>query len=250
MATPVLGTIDPMRDHSPGGVTATDITKSYRERQVLRGVSLQAAPGQVVGLLGPNGIGKSTTLRILAGVDQPDSGTITVGGIDPATDPMGARRNVGYLPDVGGLIPRVTVDEHLNISERLWGLKNCGSWRNELVERLGLSAMLNMPAAKLSHGMSRRCGLALALLAKPAVILADEPFDGVDPVAGQVVVDLLREAADDGAAVVCSTHLLHTAKQMCDEVVIMDSGTIVRSCPADELADLDLSQTYREAVTR
>jgi ABC-2 type transport system ATP-binding protein len=240
-------------NHSPAptaGIVARHLTKSFGERPVLRGVDLAVAPGEIVGLIGPNGIGKSTSLRIIAGVDRPDGGELSIAGIDAVAQPTDARWNIGYLPDVGGLLPRLTVTEHLELQARLRNLGRGWTTRaDELIERLDLGDHRHTAAANLSHGLSRRCGLAVALLARPPVLLVDEPFDGVDPKAGRAVRQLLEDAAGEGAAVVCSTHLLNIAGQLCHRVALMYDGVVVVTDTPDQLAGGDLEAAYMELVS-
>jgi ABC-2 type transport system ATP-binding protein len=231
------------------GITVDRLVKRYGTRVVLDGMTVSAAPGEVVGLLGPNGVGKSTTLRIAAAIDRPDGGAVHVAGIDALEYPEQARRCVGYLPDVGGLLPRLSVAEHLELAARLWGLRQWKQRRDELVEQLDLGGVIDTAAGALSHGLSRRCGLAVATLARPSVLLLDEPFDGVDPFAAVAVRDVVAAAAGDGAAVICSTHLLDTAARLCSRLVIVGAGQVLASgTPAQVAPDGDLEAAYLELM--
>ena len=142
-------------------------------------------------LVGRNGAGKSTTLRVLAGVLPPSSGTVRVAGVDVVDDPVAARHVSGYCPDVGGLVPRATPWEHLQLAARLRGVAGWEAQARDLLERFDLAAAAHRVTAGFSHGMGRRLSVVLAAFHRPAVLLLDEPFDGVDPLGVQATLDLV-----------------------------------------------------------
>ncbi|MEP6695270.1 MAG: ABC transporter ATP-binding protein [Pseudonocardiales bacterium] len=207
---------------------------------------LTVAAGASVALVGRNGAGKSTTLRVLAGVQPPSAGSIRVAGIDAARDPSGVRARVGYCPDVGGLIPRATPWEHLALAARLRNMP--GGWEpraRDLLERFDLAAVADRPTATFSHGMGRRMSVVLAAFHNPDVLLLDEPFDGVDPLGVEAAMLVISEARLDGAAVLVSTHLLALAVEACDEAVVLRGGSVVAASPAAELAGEAGAARYR-----
>lgn len=226
-------------------LSVRSLAKRYGELEVLRGIDLDVGAGSVVGLLGPNGTGKSTAMRCFAGVAPVTSGAIRVCGADPFED-HAVRGRIGYVPDVGGLFPRLSGREHLGLVAELYG----GDVRRSasLATRLGLDDALDRRASSYSHGTSRKLSLALALGHDPALVLLDEPVDGVDPMGGRVIRELIREAADAGAAVVVSTHLLDVAARICDRVVVLAGGVVVADEPpgalADRAGDGDLETAY------
>lgn len=230
------------------GLVLSSLVKSYGTKRVLNGVDLQVAPGEIVGLLGPNGVGKSTTLRAAAALTGLDGGQVLVDGVDPARQPLAARAAVGYLPDVGGLFPRLTVMEHLELAARLRQVHNWEPAALELLRQVDLLDDADLPAGRASHGMSRRLGIAIAMLAAPPVVLLDEPFDGVDPLASRAVRALLRRAAEAGATVLCSTHLLDVAARTCNRLAVVAAGRVVAvGTPADLAASTgagDLEEAY------
>ncbi|MHB8341332.1 MAG: ABC transporter ATP-binding protein [Mycobacteriales bacterium] len=204
------------------------LVKSYRGHRAVDGLDLSVARGEVVALLGPNGAGKSTTLRLAAGVAVPDSGTVLVLGSDLATDPLMARRGIGYVPDVGGLFPRLTGWEHLELAARVHGLEP--QWpaaARQLVDVLGITAAAGRRAATYSHGMARKLSLAIALLPRPGLLLLDEPFDGVDPAGAKAVRELVAVAAATGVGLLVSTHLLDVAERISDRLVFIRAGAVV-----------------------
>ncbi len=209
-------------------LVADGLVKDYRGYRALLGLDLIVEAGEVVGLLGPNGAGKSTTMKICSGVAAPTYGGVRVAGVDLATDPVGARRLLGYVPDTGGLFPRLTGWEHLELAARLHGLDP--SWVDHgraLLDELGLTEAAGRRTSTYSHGMSRKLSLAIAVLPSPSLLLLDEPFDGIDPAGSVAVRRLVREAVDRGAGVLCSTHLLEAAERISDRLVVIRAGQAI-----------------------
>lgn len=193
------------------------LTRSYGSHVIVSGISFRVAPGTMLALLGPNGCGKSTTLKVLSGAIEPSAGTFEVDGHAGGSD--AARQATGYVPDTRGVFPRLTGGEHLELSARL---HHASGWRaraDELIERLALDEVVDLPAGAYSHGQSRRLSMAMALVAHPPLLLVDEPFDGVDLEGVDTITQLLVEARSDGAAVVLTTHLLDAAV-IADEVAV------------------------------
>ncbi|MEJ7741798.1 MAG: ABC transporter ATP-binding protein [Nocardioidaceae bacterium] len=203
-------------------------------------------PGGSTALVGRNGAGKSTTLRVLAGVIPPSGGEVYVGGHDVRRNTLEAKRVSGYCPDVGGLVPRATPWEHLQLSARLRRLPP--GWEQDardLLERFDLDAAAHRITSGFSHGMGRRMSVVLAAFHRPRVLLLDEPFDGIDPFGAEATIDLIADARSRGAAVLVSTHLLELAVQACDEAVVLRGGVVVGAAPAHELSGEDGSRAYR-----
>ncbi len=220
----------------PPALTAAGLTKDYRGHRALRGLDISVQAGEVVGLLGPNGAGKSTTMKICAGVARATTGTVRLAGIDLATDPLGARRLLGYVPDVGGLFPRLTGWEHLELGARLHGIGP--DWVDRaraLVDELGLSDAAGRRTSTYSHGMSRKLSLAVAALPRPRLLLLDEPFDGIDPAGAVAVRRIVADAVADGAGVLCSTHLLDASERISDRMIVIRSGVAIAEGDADAL---------------
>ncbi len=220
-----------------GAVTAVDT------------LDLRVGAGDAVALIGRNGAGKSTTLRVLAGVTPPSAGTVLVGGADAVRDPERARQVVGYCPDVGGLIPRATPWEHLHLSARMRAMAPGWEARAaELLDQFDLADAADRITAGFSHGMGRRMSVLLAAFHEPAVLLLDEPFDGVDPLGVEATLEQIRRARLRGAAVLVSTHLLDLAVVACDEAVVLRRGQVVAAAPARELAGVDGARRYRQLL--
>ncbi len=216
----------------------------------VEGVDLTLPAGSSVALVGRNGAGKSTTLRVLAGVLPPTAGDVRIAGLDIRTDRQGVKERVGYCPDVGGLIPRATPWEHLALAARMRRL--APDWEDrarDLLERFDLGGEADRVTAGFSHGMSRRMSVLLAAFHRPDVLLLDEPFDGVDPLGVEAAMDLIREARLGGAAVLISTHLLDLAVQACEEAVVLRQGRVVGASPAAELSGVEGAARYRSMLS-
>jgi ABC-2 type transport system ATP-binding protein len=216
----------------------------------VEGIDLTLPAGASVALVGRNGAGKSTTLRVLAGVLPPSFGDVRIMGLDVREDRQRVKERVGYCPDVGGLIPRATPWEHLALSARMRRL--APGWERragDLLERFDLGGAADRATAGFSHGMSRRMSVLLAAFHSPDVLLLDEPFDGVDPLGVEATMDLIAEARLAGAAVLISTHLLDLAVQACEEAVVLRQGQVVGASPASELAGSEGAARYRSMLS-
>jgi ABC-2 type transport system ATP-binding protein len=226
-------------------VLVRDLHVRFGDVEAVAGVDLAARAGQATALLGRNGAGKSTTMRVLAGVVPPTAGTVLVAGHDLRTDTLAARRAVGYCPDVGGLVPRATPWEHLQLSARLRRLADWENRARDLLERFELGDAAHRVTGGFSHGMGRRLSVVLAALHQPEVLLLDEPFDGVDPIGVEATMDVIGDARARGACVVVSTHLRELAIQACSEVLVLRGGARVATVPAADMAGEDGARAYR-----
>ena len=213
------------------------------------GFDLSVGAGSSVALVGRNGAGKSTTMRVLAGVLPPSAGTVRVAGHDAAINAAGVRAAVGYCPDVGGLIPRATPWEHVQLAARLRGMSDWKDRARDLLTRFDLENAADRITSGFSHGMSRRLSVVLAAFHQPRLMLLDEPFDGVDPLGVDATLQIVQEARASGAAVLVSTHLLELAVQACDEAVVLKAGRVVGAAPAAELTGSQGSSRYRSLIT-
>lgn len=214
------------------------------------GFDLSVAAGTSVALVGRNGAGKSTTMRVLAGVLPASGGRVIVAGVDASQDPSGVRALVGYCPDVGGLIPRATPWEHLSLAARLRGLR--AGWEaraHELLLRFELADAADRITAGFSHGMGRRLSVLLAIFHEPSLLLLDEPFDGVDPLGVDAALQAIADAREQGTAVLVSTHLLDLAVAACGEAVVLNRGRVAGAAPTSELVGEHGKARYRELIT-
>ena len=216
--------------------------------EAVRDLSLAVPAGAATALLGRNGAGKSTTMRVLAGVVPATAGSVRVCGFDVGVEPVRVKRLVGYCPDVGGLVPRATPWEHLQLAARLRRLSDWEDDARALLDRFDLTGVMHRTTAGFSHGMSRRTSVVLAAFCRPRVLLLDEPFDGVDPLGVQATLDVVADARARGAAVLVSTHLRELAVETCQEAVVMRAGAAVAAMPADELTGEGGARAYRDLL--
>jgi ABC-2 type transport system ATP-binding protein len=231
-------------------IDVRSLTVSFGPVTAVDGVDLSVSAGGGIALVGRNGAGKSTTLRVLAGVLPPSSGHAQIAGVDVGRNPTSAKEHTGYCPDVGGLIPRATPWEHLALAARLRRLP--AGWETRarhLLDRFDLEASADRITAGFSHGMGRRMSVVLAAFHDPEVLLLDEPFDGVDPLGVDATLELISDMRLRGCAVVVSTHLLQYAVVACDEAVILRGGRVIAAAPASELAGEDGALRYRTLLS-
>jgi ABC-2 type transport system ATP-binding protein len=185
-------------------LVARDLGRSYDGFVALDSFRVEIPPGQMVALIGPNGAGKTTFLMIAAGLLEPTSGALEVGGAAPGS--IEARRAVSYLPDTPVFYDDLSLDEHLEYIAALHGTANAGPRSRRLLEQLGLERWGNSLPSEFSRGMRQKASIALALVRPFSILLADEPFDGLDPPSREVLFDLIEKARGGGSAVVVSTH--------------------------------------------
>jgi ABC-2 type transport system ATP-binding protein len=220
-------------------LVADGLTRRFGDVVALDGLSLRVEPGEVLGFLGPNGSGKTTALRSILGISQPDSGTVTWKG-SPIDDE--ARRKFGYLPEERGLYPGMKIGEQLAYFATLYGFDHETGTANahRWLERLGLGERIDDKLDALSLGNQQRVQLAAALVHEPELLVLDEPFSGLDPISIENVGAILREQAEAGVAVVFSSHQLDLVEDYCQQVTIISKG---RSVIDGALADVQRGAT-------
>jgi len=236
---------------SLGVVEVRGLEVRFAGVEAVSGVSFAVERGEALALLGRNGAGKSTTMRVLAGVIPASGGTVRVSGYDVRRQALEVKRHVGYCPDVGGLVPRATPWEHLQLAARLrrMGL----GWEaraRDLLDAFDLAEVAHRVTAGFSHGMGRRLSVVLAALHEPDVLLLDEPFDGVDPLGTDATLAEIRAVGQRGGTVILSTHLRELAVQACDRAVVLRGGAAVATTAAVDLSGLDGEERYRDLLER
>ena len=201
----------------PGGKRAVD------------DLNLNVAPGEIFGFIGHNGAGKTTTLRAVAGVMDFTEGTITIGGHDVRRDSIAAKKITAFLPDNPDLYDFLTGVQYLNFIADLYDIPR--QERQDLVQKYSdafeLTGSLGSPIGSYSHGMKQKLAIISALIRQPKLLILDEPFVGLDPVAAHLLKGYLREVCDNGGAVFFSTHVLEVAEKLCDRIAIIKQGKLV-----------------------
>jgi ABC-2 type transport system ATP-binding protein len=227
-------------------IEARGLTKRYGEKLAVDQVDFEVAAGEIVGILGPNGSGKTTTILMLLGLTEPTSGQATVAGFDPLRDPLEVKRRVGYLPDQIGFYENMSARENLAYTGRLAGLS-----RREIderflaaLDRVGLGNVGHQRVTTYSQGMRQRLGLAEILMKRPSVAVLDEPTTALDPHSTQEFLDMIRGLKADGTAVLLSSHHLDQVQSVCDRVALFNRGRIALSGTVTELAARVLGGGY------
>ncbi|WP_053381123.1 ABC transporter ATP-binding protein [Nitrospira moscoviensis] len=214
----------------PAAIVTSDLTKRFPGVTAVDRLTFEVHAGEIFGLVGPDGAGKTTTLRILAGVLTPDAGSATVAGYDIVHDPEAAKAHVSYMPQRFGLYEDLTVEENIRFYADLFGVAR--SEREPRAHRLldgaGMSPFTNRLAGKLSGGMKQKLGLVCALIHHPRVILLDEPTNGVDPVSRRDFWRILYSLLDEGIAILMSTSYLDEAER-CHRVALVHQGRMLFS---------------------
>jgi ABC-2 type transport system ATP-binding protein len=205
------------------------LTKSFRGKPAVDNLTLQVARGRFFGFLGPNGAGKSTTIKMLTGVLRPTAGEATIEGLRLEQDLLRIKAVIGVLPEELPLYERLSGEEYLHFAGRMHGLaKDAARGRTEeLLEFLSLADERGKLIVDYSQGMRKKLALAAALIHSPRVLFLDEPLNGIDPVSGRVVTDLLRRLASKGVTLFFTSHVLDVVERLCDEVAVIDRGRIV-----------------------
>lgn len=213
------------------------LSKHYGEVRAVDGVSFDIPSGVIFGLLGPNGAGKTTIISMVAGLVQPATGTIHVDGIDLATRPAEVKARLGVVPQEIALYEDLTARENLDFWAGVYGMrgKEKAARRDELLELVGLADRAREPVKQFSGGMKRRLNLAMGIVHSPRLVLLDEPTVGIDPQARISVLQVVRDLVATGTTVLYTTHYLEEAEELCDELAIMDEGTIHAQGTIDEL---------------
>ena len=227
----------------------TDFTKTYGEKTAVDNLSLHIAPGEIFGFIGHNGAGKTTTLKACCGILQFDKGEIFIDGKSVKTDPIGCKQQIAYVPDNPDLYEFLTGIQYLNFVADIYGVSKEDRTRRikRYGELLGMTDELALPISDCSHGMKQKVALIAALIHKPRLILMDEPFVGLDPVASHQLKQVMRQHCSEGGAIFFSTHVLEVAEKLCDKVAIIKGGKLVTSGTMEEVkGQTSLEQVFLE----
>jgi ABC-2 type transport system ATP-binding protein len=216
-----------------------NLCKRYGDLQAVDHLDLEVPSGELFCFLGPNGAGKTTTIKMMTGLVRPDSGQISLGGVDALQDPVVSRRQLGYIPDMPFLYDRLTPMEFLRFTGDLYHMPRhtVADKAAEMLEIFGMMERAHMLCRDLSHGMRQRVIYAATLMHEPKVLLVDEPFIGLDPHSIRLIKDLLREHTRRGMTVLMTTHILAIAEEIGDRIGIIDRGKMVACGTLEELKE-------------
>jgi len=231
-------------------IDVRDLVYEYPTARALKGVSLHVGPQTITALVGPNGAGKTTLLRCLAALEDPYSGTVTVGGHDTRDAPRAIHALLGYLPDFYGLYDALSVRRLLRYAARSRGIAPAmtADAVDKAAWRVGLSDRLDTKAGELSRGLRQRLGIGQAIVHEPKVLLLDEPAAGLDPQARRDLSTLLLALKDNGMTLVVSSHILAELEDYCSEMIIIEGGLIVGG-QAVKVKDIERPRYMLEIAT-
>ncbi|CAB0802315.1 ABC transporter ATP-binding protein [Corynebacterium diphtheriae] len=213
-------------------LSLTNLVRSFGEKQAVAGITLSVYQGEVFALLGPNGAGKSTTIQMCEGFIKPSSGSVTILGMNPATEGDAVRRQIGIMLQSGGSYSGIRVSEMLDLASSYSENPLDPEW---LLDVLGLQGVRKTTYRRLSGGQQQRLSLALAIIGRPRMVFLDEPTAGLDAQSRLVVWDLISSLKRDGVTVILTTHLMDEAQALADRVAIIDRGKIITSGTTQEL---------------
>lgn len=223
-----------------------NVTKVYnRTIKAVNNVSFEVRGGEIVGFTGPNGSGKTTTIKMLTGILPPDKGEIKINGFDIKKNMIQAKSAIGYIADSPDMFLRLKGIEFLNFIADVYKVSNDDRKKrvNELAERFELTDALSSPMMSYSHGMRQKLMVIAALVHNPPVWILDEPMTGLDPKSSYELKEMMREHAKKGNAVFFSTHVLEVAEKLCDKVIIIKKGNLLYDGTLENLESQHLNQT-------
>lgn len=233
------------------------LSKSYGTAAAVRSLDLHVHAGEVFGFIGPNGAGKTTTIKMMAGLLSPTGGSVFIGGVDMAADPVAAKLKIGLIPDRPFVYEKLTAMEFLSFISGLYGVHKALFEKRapELLSRFSLLDRADELIESFSHGMKQRLIMCGALLHAPPLIIVDEPMVGLDPMGIRMVKEMFRSLARNGTTVFMSTHTLRLAEEVCDRIAIIHKGSLMVTGTLQDLkehirnGDADLEQVFFE-ITR
>ena len=221
-------------------IELVNLKKSFGSVVAVDGVSLTVRKGELFGFVGPNGAGKTTTINMIAGIMQPDEGTVLVEDTNLWKSPRAAKRLLGLVPQDLALYEEFNARENLHFWGGLYGIARSELKENtdEILARVGLVGRDREPVSRYSGGMKRRLNLAIGLVHHPKILLLDEPTVGIDPQARHNILDIIRNIAQQGTTIIFTTHQLEEAEKLCERIAIIDHGKILHIGSVSELANM------------
>ncbi|MCQ2361151.1 MAG: ATP-binding cassette domain-containing protein [Paludibacteraceae bacterium] len=221
-----------------------NIKKRYGNQVVLPSLSMSVGSGEIVGFLGPNGAGKSTTMKIITGFVVPDSGSVSVCGVDMLKNPIEAKRRIGYLPEHNPLYPDMYVREYLDFVAGVYKIPSRRARVDEVIEQVGLTSEYKKTINSLSKGYRQRTGLAAAIVHNPDVLILDEPTTGLDPNQIIEIRELIKSFGKE-RTVLFSTHIMQEVEAVCDRFIILNKGTIMTDKKVSDIERGTLENLFR-----
>jgi heme exporter protein A len=231
----------------PPIVEVADLARSFGSRKAVAGVTFSLAPGDCLAVFGPNGAGKTTLLRLLAGLLKPSSGSARIAGIPLPGGPL-ARSRVGLISHHTMLYEALTARENVSFAARLYGVRDPRTLVDDSLRRMSMLERADAPVRLLSRGMQQRVSIARAMVHSPRVVLADEPYSGLDDSGARSLTTLLRELRSSGTAIIIVTHNLAEGLSLATHAAVMQRGRFVRYDPSAGIDSASYAATYREAV--
>ena len=232
-------------------VAIRGLTKFFGQMCAVNRLDLDIPRGSMYGFVGPNGAGKTTTLSMVTGLLKPDAGQVWVTGVDVWSQPMAIKQKIGILPDRLRLFDRLSGQELLTYTGALRGMdrSTVAARANDLLQALGLADDAKKAVADYSAGMTKKIGLACAVLHAPDVLVLDEPFEAIDPVSARTIADILGGFVADGGTVILSSHVMDTVQRLCDHVAIIAHGQLLAAGTVAQVAgDVDLETRFIQLV--
>ena len=224
-------------------IKLNDISKSFKNKKALDNLSLEVSSGEIYGLLGANGAGKSTTLNLLLGFLSPDSGSIEI--IDSTNNKTITNNEIGYIPENVNLYPYLSGLENLDYFCRIAGIKFNSSELKSLLNECGLEQdAYNKPTSDYSKGMRQKVGIAIALAKNAKIYLLDEPASGLDPMASNELSEILKKLSSKGATILMASHDLFRVRETCDKIGILKQGSLIKEMFSKDVTSNELENIY------
>lgn len=221
-------------------IIVEEVSKSFGKTKAVNNLALKVQPGEIRGLLGPNGSGKSTTMKMILGVLKPDSGKITVCGINVGSEPIEVKKHMGYVPETPFLYEYLSAGEYLDLVGVAYGLDRTQRKKRvaDLLQALQMDKHVNEVMSGFSQGMRQKIALISALVHKPRVLILDEPLNGLDPRSARIVKEILNHLAGEGVSILFSTHVLEIADAICHKITIISNGSTIAEGTSQEIKTL------------